>query len=162
MKLKRLLLSAACLLIFGLTNADAQQAIPSAGGNASGSGGSVSYTVGQVNYTTNSGTNGSAVQGIQQPFEIFVVTGLSGANGISLVCSAFPNPATVFVILKVENYNIEYLAYQLYDITGKLVGKAKVTGTETNVDMSRLVISTYFLKVMENNQEVKIFKIIKK
>jgi len=44
----------------------AQQTIPAAGDNASGSGGSVSYTIGQVFYSTNGGSpNGAAEQGVQ-------------------------------------------------------------------------------------------------
>jgi hypothetical protein len=62
-------------LTFSLSTIHAQEAIPAGGGNASGSGGSASYSVGQVVYTTNTGTNGSAAQGVQQPYEISVVSG---------------------------------------------------------------------------------------
>ena len=46
--------------------ANAQDAIPATGGDATGSGGSASYTVGQIGYTTNTGTNGSVAEGVQQ------------------------------------------------------------------------------------------------
>jgi hypothetical protein len=52
-----------------------QNTISSAGGNAKGSGGSASFTVGQIFYTKLSGTNGSVVQGIQQPYEISISKG---------------------------------------------------------------------------------------
>jgi hypothetical protein len=57
---------------YGLTM---QNTIPAAGGNAKGSGGSASFTVGQIFYTKLSGTNGSVVQGIQQPHEISMPNG---------------------------------------------------------------------------------------
>jgi hypothetical protein len=121
----------------------------------------VSYSVGQVVYTTHTGTSGSAAQGVQQPFEISVVTGIEEAKDINLVCSAFPNPATDNVKLKAENYETENLTYQLYDIRGNLLENKKIEGNETSIVISNLVLGIYFLKVSNNNKEVKTFKIIK-
>jgi len=161
MKHKKPKLSAVLLLGLASAGLYAQEAIPASGGNASGSGGSVSYSIGQVVYITNSGTNGSAAQGVQQPYEISVVTGLIEANAINLICSAYPNPVSQYVRLKIENYKTKNLTYQLYDDSGKLLENRKVVGNETTIDMSNLVIATYILKVSERNKTVKIFKIIK-
>jgi hypothetical protein len=90
-----------------------QETIPATGGNVSGSGGSVSYTVGQILYNTISGTNGTLAQGVQQPYEISVVTGIEEALGISLEIVVFPNPATDFINLKIENYDVQNLRYFL-------------------------------------------------
>ncbi|MGB4293795.1 MAG: hypothetical protein WBJ37_13065 [Bacteroidales bacterium] len=57
----------------------AQNTVTSAGGDASGSGGSVSYTTGQIVYTTVSSANNSVAQGVQQPWEISVVTEIEKA-----------------------------------------------------------------------------------
>ena len=149
------------LLGLGLTGLQAQNAVPATGGNASGSGGTVAYSVGQVVYTTNTATNGSVVQGVQQPFEISVVTGIEEAKGINLAVSAYPNPTTDFLNLKVENYDNTNLSYQLFDISGKLLESKKITGNQTSIVMSNLVPATYFVKVTESNKEVKTFKIIK-
>ncbi len=166
MKYKRLKLSAFLLLALGLTELKAQDAIPASGGNASGAGGSVSYSVGQVVYTSNSGTNGSVTAGVQQPYEISVVTGLNDANGIQLVCSVYPNPATDFLKLKIEDeLKTQYTAY-LYNTNGALLKSIKVDANETSIDMSNLVTGTYFLKILTtknpaSSQELKTFKIIK-
>ena len=66
------------ILVFSIVNTGllAQEVIPTSGGTASGSGGSASYTIGQMIYTTNNGVNGSVSQGIQQPYEISVVSGI--------------------------------------------------------------------------------------
>lgn len=161
MRHKRLKLSAILLLGFGLTGLQAQEAITATGGNASGSGGSASYSVGQVVYQTNTGANGSAAQGVQQPYEISVVIGIDEAKDINLTVAAYPNPTTDFLTLKVENYDKENLTYQLYDISGKLLENKKIEGNETNLVMSNLIPASYFLKVTDNNKEVKTFKIIK-
>jgi len=158
----KLQLSIAVLLFFGLSNLQAQEVIPAAGGEANGSNGSVSYTVGQVFYTTNAGTNGNSIaQGVQQPYEISEISGIYEANDISLIVSAFPNPATDYLTLKVENYNTTHLQYQVFDITGKLLQTVKATGSETRIEIKKLVPANYFVKVIENQKEIKIFKIIK-
>jgi hypothetical protein len=139
----------------------AQGTIPTTGGNAAGSGGSVSYSVGQITYNTYSGINGSVAQGVQQPYEISVVTGIEEAAEINLMLSAYPNPATDFVILKVGNYENKNLSYGLFDVNGNLLENKKIEGTEINIQLVNLSPSVYFLKVTDKGTVVKIFKIIK-
>ena len=102
MQQKKLKFSTVFLFIIGLTGLQAQSTIPASGGNASGIGGSVSYSIGQVVYTKFTGTNGSSTQGVQQPFEISVITGIEEARDISLEIVVFPNPATDFIKLVVN------------------------------------------------------------
>lgn len=161
MRHKNLKLSALLLLSLGLTELHAQESISATGGNASGSGGSVNYSVGQVVYTINTGTNGSVAQGVQQPYEISVSTGLDETNGINLSISAYPNPTVGFLNLKVENYDNTNLWYQLFDMNGKLLETKKLQGNQASIVMNNLLPATYFLKITQENKEVKTFKIIK-
>lgn len=161
MRYKKVKLSVVFLLGLELTGLQAQEAISTSGGNASGAGGTASYSVGQIVYSTFTGTNGSLTQGVQQPYEISVVTGLKEAIGIDLVCSVYPNPATDFVTLKAGNYETEDLTYQLYNSSGNLLEKKKIEGYESIIVISKLVPGTYFLKVNAKNKEIKTFKIIK-
>ena len=78
------------LLVCGLTTLQAQQAVVASGGTATGSG-TVSYSIGQVVYTTNS-NSGSVAQGVQQPYEISVLTGVKDAKDITLEFVVYPNP----------------------------------------------------------------------
>jgi len=161
MRHKRLKLSAVLLLGLGLTGLQAQESVNATGGNASGSGGSVSYSVGQVVYTTNTGTTGSVAQGVQQPYEISVVTAIEEAKGINLSVTAYPNPTTDYLTLRIDEFEISNLSFQLYDMNGKLLQNEKITGNQTSIVMSNLVPSTYFVKVINGNQSIKEFKIIK-
>ena len=161
MKHKRLKLSALLFLGLGLTGLQAQTSVNATGGNASGSGGSASYSVGQLAYTTNTGTNGSVSEGVQQPFEISVVTGIEEAKGINLSVTAYPNPTTDYLTLSIGEFDISNLSYQLYDMNGKLLQNAKITGNQTSIVMSNLVPANYFVKVIQGNKKVKTFKIIK-
>ncbi len=111
----------------------AQEAIPTTGGNASGSGGSLSYTIGQIVYTTNTGTNGSVAEGVQQPYEISVVVGIEQAKDINLICTAYPNPTTDLLILEVEGAANEKFIFQLYDIMGKLLVSNKIIDNKTTI-----------------------------
>jgi len=161
MRHKKLKLSAVLLLGLGLTGLQAQESVNATGGDALGSGGSASYSVGQVVYTTNTGTSGSVAQGVQQPYEISVVTAIEEAKGINLSVTAYPNPTTDYLTLLIDELEISNLSYQLYDMNGKLLQSQKITGNQTSIVMSNLVPATYFLKVTDNQKEVKTFKIIK-
>ena len=146
------------LLGIGVTNA--QETVTTTGGEASGTGGTASYSLGQVVYTTATGTNGSISQGVQQPYEIYVTTGVN-QTAINLEMTIYPNPTTNYLTLKVENEQIESLTYQVIDLQGKVIENKKVTADNTTIKMEALPKATYFLKVTDNNKTVKIFKIIK-
>jgi opacity protein-like surface antigen len=161
MQNKKLKLVIVFLFVIGLAVVHAQNTIPAAGGNAAGAGGTASYSIGQIVYTKNAGTTGSLAQGVQQPYEISVVTGIEEALGISLEINVYPNPATDYIKLIIENYEIENLKYQLYDINGSLLQTDIIESNETNIIMQTLLPSTYFLKVIQDNKDVKTFKIIK-
>src|SRR5689334_14951532 len=87
-----------CLLCIEFSGMNAQSNTVASGGDAKGSGGSSSYSVGQVNYATNSGGSKIITEGIQQPYEILVVTGIEKTD-IDLSAAVYPNPATDFIIL---------------------------------------------------------------
>ena len=140
----------------------AQESIPASGGEAAGEGGSVSYTVGQIVYHTHTGTTGSVSEGVQQPYEISVITGIE-ESGISLNISAFPNPTTDYLILKIADDAFQETRYTmaLYDVNGRIIKQQFIVANETTIDMADLHPATYLLKVVNDNQEVKTFKIIK-
>ena len=140
----------------------AQGTIPATGGNASGSGGSVSYTVGQVLYNTLAGINGTEAQGVQQPYEISVVTAIKNTEEINLECSVYPNPTSGLAKLVFKSPDYENLRFQLYDINGVLLLDKKVESVETEISLENLSSSVYFLKVIKNYVEVKVFKIVKR
>lgn len=161
MNTKKIKIVVLFLLGFGLLTAQAQQAITATGGDASGSGGTVAYSVGQIVYTTSTGTNGSVAQGVQQSYIISIVLGIED-NSTKLELTAYPNPTTNFLTLNVGNAELSTLRFQLYDISGKLIESRKIISSTETIGMENLPSAIYFLKVANNNQEVKTFKIIKK
>jgi len=159
MKNKKTKLSALLLLGIGFNQGYAQQATTASGGDASGSGGSVAYSVGQIAYTTNTGTTSSLAQGVQQPYEISITTGLLETD-IKLNLSAYPNPTTNYLMLQIDNFDKD-LSYQLYDISEKLLESNTAVANFTTIKLEQYATATYFLKVTQNNTLVKTFKIIK-
>lgn len=160
MKHKKLKFTA-LFLYLGIVGLQAQEAIPVTGGEALGTGGTASYSLGQVVYTTNTGTNGSVSQGVQQPYEISTTIGIDVTN-INLEFSIYPNPTVDFLTLKVDNVDTSTLTYQLFDMDGKLLEKNKLSSNITSIKLEEFPKSTYLLNVTNNQKTVKTFKIIKK
>lgn len=144
------------------TGLDAQVSLSTLGGDVSGIGGSVSYSIGQIVNTTNKGEGGSLSSGVQQAYEISIETELKKTEGITLQCTVLPNPTTNFVILRVEDFQIKKLSYQLFDMSGKLLESKMVENMESSIAMNQYPSATYFLKVIRKNEVAKSFKIIKK
>ncbi len=160
---KEALLLPVIILLF--TAASAQEAIPVSGGNASGEAGSLSFTVGQAAYITVTGAEGIVAQGVQQPYEISAVTGSNKVAGISLEVSAYPNPAADYLILNTGAASFKgnnKLEYRLYDMHSRLINTEKLISNETIIAMGHLMPSVYFVKIINQDQEIKSFKIIKK
>jgi len=140
---------------------NAQQAVSVSGGNTVGTGGTVSYTIGQLAYTNLSGTSGSVTEGVQQPFEISLYTDLQDAGDLGFECSAYPNPATDQVNVKIENYTSRKLYIRLYDANGKLLQNMKVITSETSIPLADFTPGSYLLEVFNSQNVIRSFKIIK-
>jgi hypothetical protein len=149
----------ACLLL-GTHLIYAQENIPASGGNATGSGGTVSYSVGQLVYTTNTDTGGTVSQGVQQSFELLTLNNPE-LTTVNLTAVTYPNPTSDYVVLKITDSTLDNLSYKLIDVNGKAISNGSVTNGDTQINMQQLALGMYILKVNQNNQELKTFKIIK-
>ena len=139
----------------------AQEAVAALGGNVTGSGGTISFTVGQVSYAAITSTSGTITHGVQQPYEIFIVTGIEETDGINLEMVIYPNPASDYLILKIRDYMPENHTYQLFDVNSRLLKNGVILDKETVIHTGDLPPAEYYLKVTDNQKEIKTFKIIK-
>ncbi len=163
MLFRKIKLNVLIVLFSAITNMAAQEALPAAGGEATGTDGSASYTIGQTVYKTIEGTNGnSAVEGVQQPYEISIVTAIENTKDIILEFYAYPNPTSGILKLRTNDRDLRNISYRLFDMNGKLLKTDEIKGSETLINMQNLVPSVYFIKVTENDRMIKTFKIIKK
>jgi hypothetical protein len=155
---KMILFLGCCLLGWGAIDAFAQQGFVVSGGEASGTGGLVSFSIGQINYASASSADHIIIEGIQQSGDN--ITNIEETE-INLTALVYPNPTTEFLTLKVENGEFNNLSFVLYDEQGKLLLSRRFEGNETNVNVTHLPPSKYFIKVINENKEIKSFKIIK-
>ena len=148
------------ILLLGSFKLQAQNNTVSGGGQASGTGGSVSYTVGQIAYAALTGTNGSLIQGVQQPYEISIVTSLEDL-AIDIKAQVYPNPTTDQLVLSVGTEDYKNLRYLLVDLQGKVIKTDRIINSNSTLDVTKLSNGTYFLRVLSNNKPIKTFQVIK-
>jgi hypothetical protein len=160
MKKINTLITGICILLWSATDLKAQQGSAATGGEAAGAGGTVSYTIGQMDYITTTGNGGTISQGLQQPYQINVATGMQ-ETGINLTCALYPNPTTDFVVLTVQKEDVENMSFSLLDVQGKLIQHQKLSSSSTTISMVNYADALYLIKVFNNNTEVKSFKINK-
>lgn len=161
MRNKKLNLCLTIILVFGLSGLKAQVAITAAGSDTVQVGGSVSYSVGQIAYQFSSDANGSLQEGVHQPLEISEVT--SKAENLSKTqVLIYPNPAMDKSTLRLEGKGSSVYHYQIFDIHGKLLSNKEIAGDRIDIPLHRLNPSVYILKILQDKQEIKVYKILKK
>ena len=140
----------------------AQSGVVAGGGKVSGSGGNVSYSIGQVNDITIKNNVRTVTQGLQQPFEIFVIEEDSIIRkDFQISATAYPNPASAYLRLRIDEGKIEDLYYKIFDEQGRLISQQKIVDKLTTISLNELGNSLYFVKVYKSIFLMKTFKIIK-
>ncbi len=147
-----------CILQFSISNAQQLEVINSRGGFHENNQGSLTFSIGEV-----------VIETISQGELYYLTQGFCQANlmiipippGLDYEVLAYPKPAKDFVILKINNNDLSNLSYLLYDIDGRLLISNQITSNESSIPFSSLVPAIYSLKIIDNQIEVKSFKIIK-
>jgi hypothetical protein len=138
----------------------AQQSVNASGGDANGAGGTVAYSVGQVVYTTNESPQGNIAQGVQHAYEIYAVSTEETASDIFVL--VYPNPTPDVLNVQIDGISNEEISIEIVDLQGKRLRNEPITGSITQMDMSGLPNSTYFIHIVgQQQQKIKTFKVIK-
>jgi len=151
-----------CLFFLLSLTGNSQDAVLSANDNAIGDGGMVSYSVGLVAFRNVEAASGFVTEGVQQPYEILFMTGIDDITTISLDCMVYPNPATSEVKLKIARLSVEQLSYQLKSSSGVILNSMKIVNNETIIPLSELPSGIYLLTLLENEENLTTWKVIKK
>lgn len=160
MNTKKTIITLVSLVLMGFGALQAQEALLSSGGDATGTGGTLAYSVGQLVTDEMSEPNkGSIALGLQHAFEIITLSTSNFATAFGL--KVFPNPVTQNLKLNIENYNNETLFAELFDTAGRSILKQKINANTTSFDVSNLRSASYILSVSKNGQQLKTYKIIK-
>lgn len=144
-----------------LSSIYAQQSINSSGGDGSSSAGSISYSIGQIVYQAIEGSGTRMIEGVQQPYEILIITGLNNQLANLLNIKVYPNPTFDHVTLSVDDLSKGSLYYRLYDMHGRIIQNSEIIQTQTLLNLNNLPAATYLLKVMSGRRDIRTFKIFK-
>ena len=137
-----------------------QNSLNSSGKDIIGSGGKISYSVGQVCNNIIYNSSGTVIQGVQQPYLISVVTETNSITDIK--CSVFPNPVNTYLQIEINNYSTNNLNYTLYDYAGNFLKFGKIENRIIMIEMNNYNKSGFLLKINDNENTIKTFKIIKR
>ncbi len=138
----------------------AQEVVSTAGDHDVGNAVQVSWTVGEPVIET--GLNGQyyLTQGMHQGN--MVVTAISEIAALGFEIKAYPNPVTNHLKLNVNTSNLKGLNYALYNETGQLLVKGRIENELTTIPMESYSPSSFLLRVRSDENELKLFKIIKR
>lgn len=131
-----------CILVSLSFISRGQQGIVSAGGDASGSGGSISYSVGQVVYSNNDFVN----EGLQQPFEIFIISVDDSFLAVQL--NLYPNPTSQELFIEMNNFS-EGITANVYDADGSLIDTIRLRSAKTSIPVRDWAAATYFVRLTD-------------
>lgn len=130
----------------------------SAGGDAEGANGSVSYSVGQAFYISAEGENGNINPGLQQPFEVGVITGIEHTDIRAVV---FPNPTAGQIQLQFDSDSYTHYKAELMDGAGRLISAKDELKPNNNFSFEMAPNGIYTLTVYRDEKLIKSFRIVK-
>lgn len=151
-------------IIFVLTfnqNILSQSAILTSGANANNQTIKLSFSVGQIFYQEFHSSDFYIIEGVQQPYEISLVLSTLNFSPQIISIDLFPNPSNNYTNLKIDHPMFFVFSYKLFDVNGKVLIKGNISNIITQIDLTEISPSTYFLKVFYNQIHIKTFKIIR-
>lgn len=133
------------------------------------SGDSFSNTTYQLDWSIGEGitaTHSSGAHILTQGFHQgrYEITSIDDFTDIGINITAFPNPTTDYVSVKLQKLSASEMSESILILTnlnGKVLLQDKITKTEKQLDFSVFSPGIYFLTLKQENQLLKSFKIIK-
>lgn len=138
----------------------AQETTLSTGADYSNSNGSISFSIGQTTFNSNENNSGLESQGIQQPFEIYLITN-SIKDQSTYDISLYPNPTSDQIFLETKNSQNQIIQIQLYNTEGKLILNNEINNEKAKIDFTNYTSGQYLMKIKNSNNKTQSFNIIK-
>ena len=160
--LKSVIMKKLMLLIIGAFIGPAiiaQEVISSGGETQTASGYEICWTLGESVIETFSSGSNILTQGFHQ--SKLTATPISEVLYSGIELKVFPNPSRDFIIIQLTDL-VENLHYSLYDGSGKLLEKMRITSTRTQLDLKNYANGQYILQLTAKSGELlQSFKILK-
>ncbi len=159
--ISRLICTAALFtFLFSQSTLHAQEVIATGGNHHKAGDISVSWTLGETVIETFRAGESILTQGFHQSKLTVVSIDEIDLPGYNI--TAFPNPASSYVTLKVEAENYEKMSFRLYDFNGRLIEQNRIDGSYTNISFEGLKPAVYYITIIEDVRKLTTVKIIKK
>ena len=156
---KRLLLVVLFAAIAGSINSLAQEVITPSASYFETPSMSLTWTIGEIAVETFANDDIMLTQGFNQ--SDIIITDITKELFTDFKIAIYPNPVKDIFNIKVETDHIQHLKAELYSLAGaKLLSEQVKPGT-MQINTDRLPASEYILKIYDNLQEIKSFKVIK-
>jgi hypothetical protein len=146
-----------------------QESCSSSSGEGQSGTGSIAWTLGQTAYMTSTGSNGSQIQGVQQPYELQFFPGIDEqAPAVKPWFTLYPNPGSEVCRLKIsdhdQNGSMDYqgLHFELHDMNGQKLLNQEIKEGETIISLGILAKGTYLVSLWKTSTCLQISKLIKR
>jgi len=136
-----------------------QEIICSSGNQEIYADGSLSWTLGENVIETFQNSTTILTQGFQQ--SKLYITAVAKIPDLDLIITIFPNPASDVITVQVTKPENKMLRIVVFDLQGKPLLENKLDNNLTQISLKQLAPSSYIVKVYDNSQEIRVFKIIK-
>lgn len=148
-------------LSVSLCAARAQADLSAAGGDTSSGDHALSFTIGQAFAQVYDDPAGSVYHGVQQPYELFVVS-VQQHTDRDWQVRLFPNPTSGWLLLEIRETELPSgLRYVLQDLHGRPLDARVLAGPTTEISLLHQPPGTYFLSLFQDDLRVQSFQIQK-
>lgn len=147
----------ACILVHAQTTP--LQLVSSAGETFKNPNYQLDWSVGELVTETYAGNQSMLTQGFHQGK--YIITAIKQITDLQFEISAFPNPATDYVHVKIASEKFENLRFSFSDSDGKVLQTGSFTSNLQQINLAGKTTGIYFLKVISDKTTVKTFKIVK-
>jgi hypothetical protein len=146
-----------CLIVQGQTTP--LQLISSAGETFKNSNYQLDWSIGEILTETYAGNLNMITQGFHQGK--YIITSIETIGDLQFEITAFPNPATDFVQVKVGSEKFETFRFSVSDINGKVLQSGRFSENQQQINLAGKATGSYLLTILSGQTPVKTFKIIK-
>ena len=153
-----LLVVALAMTNLAISQTTSPELVSSSGDSFSNATYQLDWSVGECVTATHSAGDYVITQGFHQ--NTYVITTVEDLRA-EIEMTVYPNPTSDFISLKVESSKAENMRYTIIDFTGKVLQISDFSSDIEQINFSNYAVGTYFISVMENNQLIKSFQIIK-
>lgn len=137
-----------------------QSGLVSSGGNGNGAGGKISFSVSQVLDHSSKSATKSISEGVQQPFEIQVSTGVKLGN-LPFEVSVFPNPSSSEIQILRSSDQYQSAQASFYDMAGHMLLQQEMTESTTKINLQAFPAGIYTLRISLKYYGEQTFQVVK-